>query len=95
MSHSLINADRRTHLKIVAVALACAVTVVAVGVTGARVAARRRERADVRPRTGVEGRQGRDLGLLPCANHSLMRAVRCKRSIKQRRSRTRRSGPGV
>jgi hypothetical protein len=33
MSHSLINADRRTHLKIVTVAIVCAVTVVAVGVT--------------------------------------------------------------
>ena len=33
MSHSLINADRRTHCKIVAVALACAVTLVVVGAT--------------------------------------------------------------
>jgi len=33
MSHSLTTADRRTHCKIVAVALACTVTLVVVGVT--------------------------------------------------------------
>ena len=33
MSHSLIGADRTTHLKIVAVALAGAIAVVLVGIT--------------------------------------------------------------
>jgi hypothetical protein len=33
MSHSLIGADRTTHLKIVAVALAGAIAVVMVGIT--------------------------------------------------------------
>ena len=33
MSHSLIGADRTTHLKIVAVALAGAITVILVGIT--------------------------------------------------------------
>jgi len=33
MSHSLIGADRTTHLKIVAVALAGAIAVVVVGIT--------------------------------------------------------------
>jgi hypothetical protein len=33
MSHSLIGADRSTHLKIVAVALAAAIAVVIVGIT--------------------------------------------------------------
>jgi len=33
MSHSLIGADRTTHLKIVAVALAGAIAVVIVGIT--------------------------------------------------------------
>jgi hypothetical protein len=37
MSHSLIGADRATHLKIVAVSLVAAIAVVAVGIT-ARVA---------------------------------------------------------
>jgi hypothetical protein len=37
MNHSLIGADRTTHLKIVSVALAAAIAVVAVGIT-ARVA---------------------------------------------------------
>ena len=33
MSHSLIGADRTTHLKVLCVALASAIAVVAVGVT--------------------------------------------------------------
>jgi predicted metal-dependent phosphoesterase TrpH len=33
MNHSLLSADRNTHLKIVAVALAAAIGVVAVGIT--------------------------------------------------------------
>ena len=33
MTHSLIGADRATHLKIVAVALAGAITVILVGIT--------------------------------------------------------------
>ena len=33
MSHSLISADRSTHLKIVAVALAGAIAVILVGIT--------------------------------------------------------------
>jgi hypothetical protein len=37
MSHSLIGADRTTHLKVLCVALAAAIAVVAVGIT-ARVA---------------------------------------------------------
>jgi hypothetical protein len=37
MTHSLIGADQNTHVKIVAVALAAAIAVVAVGIT-ARVA---------------------------------------------------------
>jgi hypothetical protein len=37
MNHSLIGADRTTHLKIVSVAFAAAIAVVAIGIT-ARVA---------------------------------------------------------
>ena len=33
MSHSLIGADRTTHLKVLCVALAAAIAVVAVGIT--------------------------------------------------------------
>ena len=59
MNHSLVTADRTTHLKIVAVSLVAAIAVILVGVT-ARVTDNSRLREPPGPAwPGREGRQAR------------------------------------
>ena len=58
MNHSLVTADRTTHLKIVAVSLVAAIAVILVGIT-ARVTDTGRVRQSSGSWPGDEGRQTR------------------------------------
>ena len=49
MNHSLVTADRTTHLKIVAVSLVAAIAVILVGITARVTDNRRRDRQISRP----------------------------------------------
>ena len=58
MNHSLVTADRTTHLKIVAVSLVAAIAVILVGVT-ARVTDTGASAQRSKPMARCEGRQAR------------------------------------
>ncbi len=59
MNHSLVTADRTTHLKIVAVSLVAAIAVILVGVT-ARITDTGASAQARGQRPGAQGRQARD-----------------------------------